>query len=647
MDFKIKILFRSNSISTALNKISFLLVISYWILLIIPPVSKVYAFTFLYIANPFLHYSHNLLDTINSGVASVNYLVLNDEKYLSNEDQCYDSFRLSRLTHFDYLCDYWYESLIGNITGLLGEVSQHAYQRIRTRVPLIRPLKLLPNNPLYTPYQQHILPSMPLLPSCGLEQYGLPTPRIKTEAWNGFNLRKLISFNYSLSVPFLGFDLVVKKTVRSKYQQVLQQHGLWLDDCQARLVYVNGRYVPSLSKSTENTKNLHSLKSVNNTVIQYMKRFTDGFTDIFVEPESITNKNTSESMKIKHYSTLSLPNHNVGSPTSQFAINSQHGMAAFSALNSHKMGCVAFVTATSNGEKNSVLIVNVWTNDGGIDSLQDIHTGISFHPRIFVLAKEHSQLNLLQSFINLNDNTRLVPKFTNSYTQLFVEAHANVTHSYRQESSFPVKNPTPNIHFETVDVHLMGTHASHKSTFLSFNPLTTQSRIAFTSTLLHPHTHTSIDTLSLTKHQQQSSFHSLIHHIGPSTTSSQRQRNIVTDYSQTMFKGKMRVEQSGQKSNSQQCVKSIILSNSAIIHSMPSLEIIADDVKCTHGSTVSNINKEEIFYFQSRGVDPSLANEVMLFSFGQDMVSTVNKSWRNDSSLIRIIKEQIEEINIK
>jgi hypothetical protein len=263
---------------------------------------------------------------------------------------------------------------------------------------------------------------MPLLPSCGLEQYGFPTPRIKTEAWNEFNLRKLISFNYSLSVPFLGFDLVVKKTVRNTYQQVLQQNGLWLDDCQARLVYINGRYVPSLSKSTKNTKNLHSLMSMNNTGIQYMKRFTDGFTDILVEPEFITNDYTSESIKIKQYSTLSSPNHNVGSPTSQFAINSQHGMAAFSALNSHKMGCVAFVTATKNREKNTVLIVNLCTNNGGVDYLLDAHTGVSFHPRTFVLAKEHSQLNLLQSFINLNDNTRLVPKFTNSYTQLFVGA---------------------------------------------------------------------------------------------------------------------------------------------------------------------------------------------------------------------------------
>jgi hypothetical protein len=194
------------------------------------------------------------------------------------------------------------------------------------------------------------------------------------------------------------------------------------DDCQARLVYINGRYVPSLSKSTENAKNLHSLKSVNSSVIEYMKRFTDGFTDILVEAESITNEQASKSMKIKQYSTLSLPNHNVGSPTSQFAINSQHGMAAFTALNSHKMGCVAFVAAPNNSEKNTVLIVNIWTDDGGVDNLPDAYSGISFHPRTFVLAKKHSQLNLLQSFINLNDNTRLVPKFTNSYTQLNVQA---------------------------------------------------------------------------------------------------------------------------------------------------------------------------------------------------------------------------------
>merc|ERR1712113_156381 len=176
---------------------------------------------------------------------------------------------------------------------------------------------------------------------------------------------------------------------------------------------------------------------------------------------------------MKQYSTLSSPDHNVGSATSQFAINSQHGTAAFTALNSHKMGCVAFVTAPNNGEQNSVLIVNVLTNDGGVKSLQDIDNGISLHPRTVVVAKEHSQLNLLQSFLNLNDDAQLLPKFTNSYTQLFVQTHANVTHSYRQESSSPNKNlsRTPNIHFETVDVHLMGPRSPYRSTFLSLNPL--------------------------------------------------------------------------------------------------------------------------------------------------------------------------------
>merc|ERR1712113_1088265 len=136
-----------------------------------------------------------------------------------------------------------------------------------------------------------------------------------------------------------------------------------------------------------------------------------------------------------------------------------------------------------------------------------------------------------------------------------------------------------------------------------------------------------------------------IHHIGQCTTSSQRQKNIVTDYSQTTFRGKVRVEHSGQKSNSQQSVKSIVLSNNAMIQSMPSLEIITDDVKCTHGSTVSNVNREELFYFQSRGIDLSLANEIILFSFGHDMISTVNTFWRNDSSLITKVKEQIDGIN--
>merc|ERR1712151_872829 len=101
-----------------------------------------------------------------------------------------------------------------------------------------------------------------------------------------------ISVQYPLTVPFLGFELVLQKKLMRKYQQVLQKNGLWVDDCHARLIYINGRYVPSLSKSTQYMNNIHSLKSMNSTIMQYMKRFPDGFTDSLVTPVSVTNEHT-------------------------------------------------------------------------------------------------------------------------------------------------------------------------------------------------------------------------------------------------------------------------------------------------------------------------------------------------------------------
>jgi Fe-S cluster assembly protein SufD len=90
------------------------------------------------------------------------------------------------------------------------------------------------------------------------------------------------------------------------------------------------------------------------------------------------------------------------------------------------------------------------------------------------------------------------------------------------------------------------------------------------------------------------------------------------------FRGRIRVEQSAQQTDSEQLSRTILLSDRARAWAVPSLEIIADDVKCSHGATVSDLSEEEMFYLQSRGLPPQVARNMLMYAFSGDVAACVD-----------------------
>lgn len=115
--------------------------------------------------------------------------------------------------------------------------------------------------------------------------------------------------------------------------------------------------------------------------------------------------------------------------------------------------------------------------------------------------------------------------------------------------------------------------------------------------------------------------HSRIAHNAPSCTSNQYQKNIAGDSGRVIFSGKILVKQIAQETDSEQLCRSMLLTNKARIDAMPVLEIEADQVKCTHGATVSDLSQEELFYLLSRGISKDMAQELLLSSFVLDVLS--------------------------
>ena len=577
----------------------------------------------------------------------------------------HEEYRTVRRSKLDEQCDAWFRQLLesnNDQNGVLGEIAAEAKHILTTPVALQNDIEKPVDDPEWTPYLSTSLPWSPLYPAFGLEEFGLPTPRRNAETWRHFDVAGLVRQDYSAAATaaITPDDNVNVNAVREQ----LKAAGAWLDDdvCAARLVYVNGVFVPQLSKTDKNLAyNMDSMDACNDDeeIKTCLRRLTDGFTDELAAPSP-----NGDSFQTS-YRKLSMPDHNVGDPTTQFAINTQQGTACFAALNTIKTQAVALVNCPAGKDQGverprPVLIVQAQTPSGGCnaaaasDSNDDV--GVTIHPRTLVIAKHDSRLSIVQSCVDLPDEldgtasdaaADAKPKLYNGYTQIFVHANANVTHSYLEESggivtggvekgddefdkgqttARQVEAERPSLrdsHLEAIDVHIAGEDGAYEGTIMSVGGCG-HVRIAQSVTLLQPGSHATVNGFSLTGGAQRCDVKTNIHHIAAGTTSRQTQKNMIGGRATGAFRGRIRVEQSAQQTDSAQLSRTVLLSDKARAWAVPSLEIIADDVQCAHGATVSDLSEEELFYLRSRGLSRAMSRNLLMYAFAGDISSNVD-----------------------
>lgn len=132
-----------------------------------------------------------------------------------------------------------------------------------------------------------------------------------------------------------------------------------------------------------------------------------------------------------------------------------------------------------------------------------------------------------------------------------------------------------------------------------------------------------------------------IHHRAPHTTSDQLFKGILSDSSRGIFTGKVTVHRDAQQVDSAQLNKNLLLGEKAHADTRPQLEVYADDVKCAHGSTVGQIDQDEVFYLQSRGLDKERALLVLCHAFGAEVLEKV-KNTQLKSFLHQIFEKEYE-----
>lgn len=232
-------------------------------------------------------------------------------------------------------------------------------------------------------------------------------------------------------------------------------------------------------------------------------------------------------------------------------------------------------------------------------------------PRNLVIVGENSHVQIIERHQCLNDNAVL----TNSVTEIFAAKRA-IVDFYKIQNDAAEANLIDN-------TYVSQKQESHVSvqTF-SFGGNLTRNNLNFyhfgerlTSTL---------NGITIIGEKQHVDHYTLVHHAAPNCESFQDYKGIFSDRATGVFNGKVYVEKEAQKTNAFQKSNNILLSDKATINAKPQLEIFADDVKCSHGCTVGQLNEDALFYLRARGISKKEAQALLLYAFANDAMQNID-----------------------
>ena len=237
--------------------------------------------------------------------------------------------------------------------------------------------------------------------------------------------------------------------------------------------------------------------------------------------------------------------------------------------------------------------------------------GTAIYPRNIVIAGEGARATIIEHYFGMLESHN----FTDAVTQISLGAGAELQHcKLVQEGSDAF--------------HVAGIHAEQaaRSHFISHS-FALGGRLArndITSSLGGPECQCTLDGLYLLDDRQHVDHHTRIDHLAPSGISREHYRGIMDGESHAVFNGKVVVHSHAIKTDAHQANHNLLLSRQAEVDTKPQLEIFADDVKCTHGATVGQLDDDSLFYLRSRGVDADAARSLLIYGFANDIIGRVD-----------------------
>jgi Fe-S cluster assembly protein SufD len=147
----------------------------------------------------------------------------------------------------------------------------------------------------------------------------------------------------------------------------------------------------------------------------------------------------------------------------------------------------------------------------------------------------------------------------------------------------------------------------------------------------------SLDGLYVADGDELVDHHTSIEHAQPRCSSQEHYRGIVSDRARSVFDGTIVVRRDAQKTSARQENRNLVLSDDATVHTKPHLEIDADDVTCSHGATIGQINADELYYLRARGIEPAVARALLTQAFARDVMERVLPAWVGPNAMSRVL----------
>jgi Fe-S cluster assembly protein SufD len=225
--------------------------------------------------------------------------------------------------------------------------------------------------------------------------------------------------------------------------------------------------------------------------------------------------------------------------------------------------------------------------------------------RNLIVAGRGSQITIVESFYGVG------PYFTNTVTEIVAGEGAVVDH-YKYENE-----AIDAFHIGTVQIHQERSSNVTSRTFAIGGGLV---RNEINAALAGEGASLSMEGLFVLSGRQHVDNHTVIDHVAPHCDSVELFKGILDENARGIFDGRIIVEPDAVKTNSRQTNKNLLLSETAVIDSKPSLEIHNDDVKCNHGSTIGQLDEEALFYLRSRGIGAGDARNLLVYAFASEIV---------------------------
>jgi len=231
-------------------------------------------------------------------------------------------------------------------------------------------------------------------------------------------------------------------------------------------------------------------------------------------------------------------------------------------------------------------------------------------PRVLVLAEENSSATIIESYSSVDDTQY----FTNAVAEIVLQDGARLEHYKVQRESSQA------FHIATTSADL-GRNSAYDATTINFGAQLCRHDIGVI--MAHEGAECWVDGLYVVGNGQHTDTHSVIDHQQPHGTSHQLYKGILDGKSRAVFNGKIFVRHGAQKTDAMQTNKNLLLSNDARVDTKPQLEILADDVKCAHGAAVGQIEEDELFYLETRGIHPDLARNLLTYGFAEEVIAKI------------------------